>query len=189
MGNKTKERFGGSLKLPNLNSLEVGKSGSRIHKNDELFKLPEVHLLNNNEDKNKFKKHFELENAEELEINEEHKEAIEKYESLMSIFKNKKIDSNDLLGIYRDEIKKMNLYNIEDIELSIKNGQLDLSKYDTFTMNKLLKEIEKKNDQKKLNEYEIETIEDFFELVTSGELDVSKYDSKELDKFIDNLID
>lgn len=177
------------MKLPPLND----KSVKDEKEAEYSLKPPDIDLLHVDENKEKFKEYFkeliENEGMEELseEGQDEHDKLEKSYKSLIGLFDEKE-DSDDLLKKYEIEIKKMDLYNLEDIGEAIETGKLDISKYDTFTMSRLLMKLEKIEPPKSLDNFNIKTIEDFYTHVTSGKIDVSKYEEEELDKFIDDLM-
>lgn len=157
---------------------------------ESSLKLPEIDLLHVDEEREKFKEHFkEFIMKDEVVLNKDNKDKYEDvrgtYRNIIGMFQSKE---DNLLKIYEIELSKIGIHNTEDLEKAIENGSIDMNKYDTFTVNKLLQKLERTQPPENLESYNIKTIEEFYVKVTSGEIDVSKYEENELDKFIDSLI-
>lgn len=176
------------MRLPPLDDTEIRKKEEAKYS----VKLPEIDLLNIDEDKEKFKEHFKefIDKNKEIPNDEDYQNkyrAMEKiYKNLMGI--NEKENNENLLEIYEEEIKKLGLYDLETLNKAIDTGEFDISKYDIFTMSKLLKKLEKTKPPKSLKSYPIKTIEDFYIHITSGKIDISKYEESEIDEFVDSLV-
>lgn len=166
----------------NIKALEEEAEGS--------LELPEIDLIdidNQNDESDDFVNVSEDEgmSKESQDIQNELKRA---YESLMGMFRDKGKSSDDLLEIYEEEIRKRGLYSLEGLEQAIESGDFDLSKYDIFTMNRLITRLEKDKPPESLDSYNIKTLEDFYEHVTSGKLDVSMYKVEDIDELVDRLV-
>lgn len=180
------------MKFPPLNN-----NDSKLNKEEakDSLKLPEIDRIDINEDKEKFKGHFnEFRNEnEEIEVDRKgqykHDELKKSYESIMSMFNKEEKDSDKLLEQYEKEIKEQGLYTLKNLEEAIESRNFDLSKYDVFTMNRLLSRLEKADLPASLESYNIKNIDEFYKHITSGKLDVSKYKTSEIDKLVDGLIE
>lgn len=157
------------MKLPPLNNDKDS--------NNRSVKLPNIEALN--EEESKFK--------ESIKSTGEDKKREMQYRKLLRIFDEDVKDETVLLNYYERELKAMGLYDLDKLNEAIDEGKIDLRRYDTFTLNKLIKRMVE-SDVKSLDSYDIKTVDDFYRYITSGELDVSQYDEEELDRFINKLI-
>lgn len=167
------------MKLPKLEDNERWKS-------IEKLKLPSVDILEIDEQKEKFKKHFEIE-CEKVEL-KENVPVVESYKNLVDLFRKKNVDKDELFEVYQSEMKSLGLSCLEDFEVAIENGNLDLSRYDIYTLTQVFNHLENNKKVKNLEDYGMITIGDFYTLVTSGKLDVSKYEEKEIDLLLEKLL-
>lgn len=165
------------MKLPRIHDIQP--------KDPVKSRLPPIETIDIDEQKEKFKTHFNI-NVKDVGDKEDYDGIGVSYERLMNIFNKNYIEKGDMLNTFREEIKSFNICSLEDLEYVVENGLLDLNKYDTYTMTKIIEELKRKT--KGLNEYGILTMDDFYCQVASGKLDVSKYTESELDSFLDILM-
>lgn len=156
------------VKLPKISPIELKE------------RLPPIETVSDTWKKEKFKNHFG--------INVENEESIKSYEDLISIFNKKERDPSVLLQLYEDEMENMGLNNLEDILSAIENGKLDLTRYDTYTMNLLLNKMKRLQKNKPLENYGILTMEDFYSHVISGKLNISDYAEEEIDLLLKEIL-
>lgn len=148
---------------------------------DSKERLPPIETVNETWKKERFKKHFGIE--------VENEESIKSYEDLISIFNKKERDPSVLLQLYEDEMENMGLNNLEDILDAIETNKLDLTRYDTYTMNLLLNKMKRFQKNKPLETYGILTMEDFYFHVTSGKLNISDYTEEEIDLLLKEILE
>lgn len=164
------------LRLPPLNDkLEENKN----------IKLPSIELLDIDDEKEKFKGHFnEFDNKENELISNEEVEA--RYKSLLEVIQNK--DKSTLENLYVEELKLMGLYNLKKLEEAIDSGVLDLSKYNVVIMSKIINKLELIEPAEELASFNMKDMDDFYNFVSNGTLNLSKYSPEEIDSFIENLM-
>lgn len=156
------------------------------------LKLPDIDLLDSQEEKERFKQYFkeiiDEEGSEKFKDEENYNKAKVEYEQLFGIFHAEETDSEILLKSYEDEVRSLGFYKLEDLEKAIENDDFDLSKYDMFTIGKLIRNMEKNELTPKLSSYGVKDMEDFYRKVSSSEINISNYSEDEIDSFIDKII-
>lgn len=131
------------------------------------------------------------ETVEALMLNDdlvdEYERIKESYSGLINMFQ-KSIENNKP----KETTNTYNFNSIAQFEDAISTGEFNINDYSINEISALmneLSELERKLNNRSLDEYELETIEDFHKAVDSGILDISKYNIQDINDLLHGLKD